>query len=120
MLLAATLASCSREAARRTAPAPLARDSAATAQRHDLTVYAIIGDVARDSLLQSQVIQVTARDTTLLLYGTVSDPAMHARVLEIARAHVGSFTLVDSLRVVPPAAPPAATAGAGGQPSKER
>ncbi len=120
VLLAATLASCSREAARRTAPAPLARDSAATAQRHDATVYAVIGDVARDSLLQGQVIQVTARDTTLLLNGTVSDSAMHARLLEIARAHVGSFTLVDSVRVAPSAGPPPATARAGGPPSTER
>ena len=118
LLLAATVVSCSRDAdARRTAPAPLARDSAARAQRHDATVFAVFGEVAQDSLLQGQVIRVTARDTTLTLSGSVADSAMHERLLEIARAHVGTFILVDSVRVAPAAVPPAATARAGGSSS---
>jgi hypothetical protein len=120
LLLAATLASCSRDAARRTAPAPLARDSAAARQRHDATVFAIIGDVAQDSLLRGQVIHVGARDTTLTLSGTLPDSAMHERLLEIARPHVGIFVLVDSVRVAPAGVRPAATARAGGPPSTGR
>lgn len=120
LLLAATLASCSRDTARRTAPAPLARDSAVAPQRHDATVFAVIGEVARDSLLRGQVIHVGARDTTLILSGTLPDSAMHERLLEIASAHVGTFTLVDSVRVAPAAVPRAATARADGPPSTER
>jgi hypothetical protein len=103
LLLAATLASCSSEANRRAAPAPALRASApaAPAQRRDATVLAVFGEVAGDSLLKGQEIHVTAKDTTLILSGSVADAAAHERLLEIAGAHVGRFALVDSVRVGP-------------------
>jgi hypothetical protein len=101
LLLAATLASCSRDASPRVAPAPAAGGSAPAApvQRRDATVFAVFGELATDSLLKGQEIHVTARDTTLILSGSVADSASHERLLAIARAHLGVFALVDSVRV---------------------
>jgi osmotically-inducible protein OsmY len=62
-------------------------------------VFAVFGEVAADSLLKNQEIHVTARDTTLILSGSVADSASHERLLEIARAHLGVFALADSVRV---------------------
>lgn len=120
LLLAATLTSCSPDAGRRTAPAPLARDGrapAASVQRRDTTVFAVFSQVARDSLLRGQRIRVRAKDSTLILSGSVSDSVSHERLLAIAQAHLGHFALIDSVRVGTraPANGAAAPGGAAGE-----
>ena len=101
LLLAAILASCSQGAHPGAAPAPPASGpaQAVPVQRRDETVFAVFDEVRADSLLKNQEIHVTARDTTLVLSGSVADSASHERLLEIARAHLGDFALVDSVRV---------------------
>jgi hypothetical protein len=100
LLLAGALASCSGSGS--PAPAPPGRATpppAAPAQRRDATVYAVFNDVLHDSVLQGERISVTARDSTLVLKGSVRDEAGHRRLLEIAGRHAGRFAVADSVKV---------------------
>ncbi len=76
-------------------------------------MFAVFGEVTSDSLLRRQVIHVTARDSTVILSGSVADAASHERLLAIARAHVGRFALIDSVRVGTQAAQDGAGAPGG-------
>jgi hypothetical protein len=105
-LLALVFVSCSGQDGRAAAPAPPAAEPAAPAapgQRRDATVFEVINEILRDSLLQRQPISVRAKDSTLILKGAVRDEASHRRLLEIAGRHIGRFTMSDSVRVEAPA-----------------
>lgn len=70
-----------------------------TPQRRDRTILAVFTAVRDDPLLRNEGIKITARGSSLVVKGVLSTSAAHDRVLEIARAGAGSFTLLDSLQV---------------------
>lgn len=86
------------------------------AQRRDRTVVGVFTDLRTEPLLQGADVKVSGSGTTLVLAGEVPSTAARDRALEIARRHLGTFTLVDSLRVAAPASDRAAQPAKDGAP----
>ena len=84
------------------APQPVG-STAPGVQRRARTVVGVFTDLRADPLLEGARVKVSGSGTTLVLAGEVSSPAVRDRALEIARRHLGTFTLLDSLRIAAPA-----------------
>ena len=83
-------------------PGPSERAPSPLAQRRDTTVVRMFAALRKDSLLVGQPLTVGARGTTVILRGTVTTSAARERALDLVRAHLGTFSLIDSVEVAGP------------------
>jgi hypothetical protein len=82
-------------------PAPLssAEEDESGLQRRDTTVLRIMSGLSQDSVIRDDSVLVTGTGRQIILQGSVRNADARERVLVIAREHVGTLVLVDSLRV---------------------
>ena len=66
-------------------------------RRRTEVVLLIFDELRREPLIEGYDVNVSAEGSDLVLRGRLPSEAAHRRVLEIARARVGSLTLRDSL-----------------------